>query len=376
MERFQGYFVDDNVEDLTTFSELLTELDYGENSLTVKGLNLVGESQLANIIVESNPDILFLDFRLDDNLQANNMSNDQGYKGGSLAQNIREKITSSNKKIKDFPIVLVSAENNIENLYKPDKTAHDLFDCCYEKEYLYKRENHSKLTGKIIALINGYRALNNINQENLDFKQLFGSNLDDEIKSILDQQEIRIPLNSSAIPHVKAKFILKNILRREGILLSIHEIAARLGAKPESIGSDVLSKLDNFKYCGVFYEGWERWWANSFDDFLVSLVGYRPFSLTAKERVEKINEKLGTSLIPAISRWTNTADEKIAFACIVCEQPTEIKNSLSVYDPSLLSFIQKKRICNSCIKSGYERNGIIIDDHDEKFVKNIIDQGV
>ena len=130
MKNFKGYFVDDNSEDLTIFSELLSEIDYSESSLKVEGMRLIGESKLANNIVDSQPNILFLDFRLDDNLQANNMNNDQGYKGGSLAQNIREKITSGNNSIKDFPIVLVSAENNIEHLYKPDRRAHDLFDSC------------------------------------------------------------------------------------------------------------------------------------------------------------------------------------------------------------------------------------------------------
>ena len=272
MKNFKGYFVDDNSEDLTIFSELLSEIDYSESSLKVEGIRLIGESKLANNIVDSQPNILFLDFRLDDNLQANNMNNDQGYKGGSLAQNIREKITSGNNSIKDFPIVLVSAENNIEHLYKPDRTAHDLFDSCYEKEYLNDRKNHNKLAKKIIGLIKGYQTLNNMNAESLDFKQLFGNNLDDETKSILDQQAIRSPLKSTNIPHIRAKFILKNILRREGILLSRYEIAARLGAMPDSLDTVVFDRLEGFKYSGVFSEGWERWWANSFDEFLATLV--------------------------------------------------------------------------------------------------------
>jgi hypothetical protein len=297
----------------------------------------------------------------------------EAYKGGGLAQILREKVSKSNGVYQDHPIVLVSSENNLEYLYDPEKTTHDLFDSCYKKEELADENNHRKISNKIIALIEGYKILNQQSIE-LDILKLFNIEKNEESEEILTQQELKQPLLSSEIPHVRARFILKNILRREGVLISSYEVAARLGADPESLDETILSALNNCKYTGIFSEGWERWWSHLFEDFLTDNVGFRPYSMTSKDRIEKLNCKIGSTLKPAVSRWNGLADEKAVFACTLCRQPTELKHSLSVYDPSIPKFVQKKRICFRCIKDeDLNRKKIFIDDNDKKFVKSIME---
>ncbi len=372
-DSYKGVFIDDNIDDKNKYSQIFNYLPYSTSNLVVEGLPPEKIMDLANTISQNSPDIVFLDFRLDEDLANNGLSVNEAYKGGGLAQILRERVSRNEGPYQDHPIVLVSSENNLEHLYDPEKTTHDLFDSCYKKEELADDENHKKISKKIIALIEGYKILNHQAIEP-DLSNLFNLDKNEENDEILNQQELKQPILSSDIPHVRARFILKNILRREGVLISRYELAARLGADPKSLDETILFALNNCKYTGIFSEGWERWWSHLFEDFLTENVGFRPYSMTSKERVEIVNSKIGSTLKPAISRWNASVDEKAVFACSLCRQPTELKHSLSVYDPSIPKFVQKKRICFKCIKNeALERKKIFIDDNDKKFVKSIME---
>lgn len=373
---YKGLFIDDNIDDKIKYSQIFNYLSYTTSNLVVEGLPPEKIMDLANTIRQSSPDIVFLDFRLDEDLANNDLSVNEAYKGGGIAQILRERVSKNEGRYQDHPIVLVSSENNLEYLYDPEKTTHDLFDSCYKKEDLADENNHDKLSKKIIALIEGYKILNHQTSD-LDLLNLFNLYENEENEEILNQQELKQPLWGSDIPHVRARFILKNILRREGILLSKYEIAARLGANPESLDEIILSALNKCKYTGIFSEGWERWWSHLFEDFLTENLGFRPYSMSSKDRVEILNSKIGSALLPAISRWNRSVEEKTLFSCTLCRQPTELKHSLSAYDPSIPKFVQKKRICFRCIKEeSYEKNKIFIDDNDQKFVRDILEKAI
>jgi len=370
---YQGIFIDDNEEDKVKYSQIFTYLPYIDTKLVVDGVSPKKIMDVVNDILQKSTDIVFLDFRLDEELLSNDLTVSESYKGGGLAQILREKVSKVDNQYKDYPIVLVSSENNLENLYDPEKTTHDLFDSCYKKEDLVNTENHQKISKKIISLIEGYQILNK-QESNLDLLKLFNLEENEENEEIINQQELKQPLLSSEIPHVRSKFILKNLLRREGVLLSRYEVAARLGADFNSLDDSLFEALKGCEYTGVFSRGWERWWAHLFEDFLTENIGFRPYSMTSKERVSLLNSKIGSELKPARSRWNSSENEKAVFACTFCRQPTELKHSLSVYDPLTPKFVQKKRICFSCIREGvYERNKIFIDDSDKKFVKGIME---
>lgn len=373
---YTGFFIDDNEDDKGKYSRIFNYLPYGASKLTIQGIPPTKIMDLAKNILTGSPDIVFLDFRLDEELTSNDLTIDESYKGGGLAQILREKVINVDNIYKDFPIILVSSENNLEHLYAPEKTTHDLFDSCYKKEELGDESKHEKISKKIIALIEGYKVLNR-QTLNLDLFNLFNLEKNEDNEAILNQQELKQPLLASEIPHVRSKFILKNILRREGILLSRDEVTSRLGANPESLDEVILSALNSCKYTGIFSKGWERWWSHLFEDFLTEKVGFRPYSMTSTERVSQLNSEIGSNLQPAISRWNGSIDEKAVFSCTFCRQPTELKHSLSVYDPLIPKFVQKKRVCFKCIKDeALERKKIFIDDSDKKFVINIMQNNI
>ena len=113
----------------------------------------------------------------------------------------------------------------------------------------------------------------------------------------------------------------------------------------------LTSELEDAKYEGIFAEGWERWWQHKIEDLFFRYEILRPYSLTAEERTSKINAIFDANLKPATSQYTGKTDEKVAFACTCCRKPTEVKHSLSVYDPQIPNFVIKKRVCFACLIS-------------------------
>ncbi|RKZ72905.1 MAG: hypothetical protein DRQ57_16125, partial [Gammaproteobacteria bacterium] len=93
-----------------------------------------------------------------------------------------------------------------------------------------------------------------------------------------------------------------------------------------------------------------------------------PFgNLTGRERVLRLNEKLGLKLSPA----------EFVFACDSCHQPTEQQYSVLAYESNPLphSFIQRRHICWKCVETGeFVKSGLATDDG-ERFVVEMIQNG-
>lgn len=371
---YKGIFVDDCKADLDIYSSLISELESKNYKLEIEGMELGEITKISTNILKLSPDLVLLDFRLDEDLSSNNLNIDQSYRGGALAQLLREKAIANNTSV-DFPIVLLSAEDNIDKLYHPDKTSHDLFDCCYSKEDVAKEACLSKVKifDKLIALIEGYRVLNTKRTQDEDILSIFSIECSD-IKEIVEQQDIYLPLVSAGASHIAAQFILKYILRREGILCSSREVSAKLGINEDQFNESVTQWLEdkNCKYKDIFSFGWKRWWAHRVEEAIEEAVGSRAFNMTAEERVEKLNQEVNLNLTPAKSSWTNQTNEKLLFACCLCRQPTEVKHSLSVYDPNIPKFVQKKRICWTCIRDDRYKGKIEVDELEKRFIPNIL----
>lgn len=365
MTEFKGMFIDDNPEHSLVYSNILSLLEYPNQSKLLVSAEPVTEfSEMVKKVIDSNVDILFLDYRLDEILVDKCFDNSTSYKGGGLAQFLREKastITGDSQPtytFKDIPIVLISSEDNIQRLYEPEQTTHDLFDAVYSKRTIGLEIEQQKFSKKFFSLIVGYKRLAkyvNDNDTNVVLAIFKLKDEDNEGQEIVKKQEIVKPLNKSTLAHVRARFLLKYILRREGVLLSKHELVARLGTTMESFDSmnsvKLTSELEDAKYEGIFAEGWERWWQHKIEDLFFRYEILRPYSLTAEERTSKINAIFDANLKPATSQYTGKTDEKVAFACTCCRKPTEVKHSLSVYDPQIPNFVIKKRVCFACLIS-------------------------
>ena len=361
--RYKGFYVDDSLTDQIFARRLSTRDNEG---LTLSFKPVKEAADLADEIFEAHPDLVALDFRLDENLAETNLRH--AYKGSGLAQLLRDRAAVEPQW--DFPIVLVSNEQKYHKYYRPDGTAHDLFDRAYFKENV--SEDSTEARRELLSLCEGYEALKAIWSSG-DRLSVFG--LTDKERHVVNVQELRLALEDAAAPHIAARIILRDIIDRTGILLSDGEVAARLGISPNQISlvTPMLTAND-IPYNGVFGAGWRRWWAHRFDDWAEEYFKRRPTSLTAAERARIISEKEGLEVEAAKSPWNDSSDEKVAFSCACCGRPTEIRHSLTAFDPRVPRFGQRKRICWDCIQADRMGNGpaaLKIDEIDANFVDEV-----
>lgn len=357
---FKGFFVDDSPED-AVFARLLSSGI--RQGLDLEYLQVEEAGKLSARIFDAKADIVLLDFRLDENPAM--VSPDNAYKGSGLAQLLRDKaITAPDN---DFPIVLVSAENKFNAFFRPDRTAHDLFDRAYGKEYVHTSE--VQIQNELVSLCEGYKALKESWKS--DRMSVFALTEDDQ--HAFDHQEITYPIIDATSPHIAARVILKTLIEREGVLISTREAAARLGADESQIGEiEKLLEKNGLAYQGIFSSGWPRWLAYKFDNWIEDLLGKRPSTLTGNERCQIINEKTGLELVPAKSTWNGSSDEKFIFSCASCHRPTEIKHSLAAFDPLCPRHGQRKRICWDCIQTDkFSHNHLNIDDIDRDMIEDV-----
>ena len=83
MTDYKGMFIDDSEKDGKLYSKILNTLKYPYDSkLVVKPETVTEFSQMINRIVNSDVEILFLDYRLDEILVDKPIDNSNSYKGG------------------------------------------------------------------------------------------------------------------------------------------------------------------------------------------------------------------------------------------------------------------------------------------------------
>jgi hypothetical protein len=63
--------------------------------------------------------------------------------------------------------------------------------------------------------------------------------------------------------HELARFILRDLIGRPGLLIEEIRLAARLGIDVENSSdwAKLLNLLEEYKYTGPFNQAWPRWWA-------------------------------------------------------------------------------------------------------------------
>lgn len=358
---FKGFFIDDTEEERIYASLLSTR---GEGGLKIEYRPVSEAATLAGELFESRPDIVALDFRLDENPSMINPKH--AYNGSGLAQLLRDKATLNPEY--DFPIVLISSEEKYERFYKPDGTAHDLFDRTYGK--VATSENAERVKSELISLCEGYQSIKVVWGDKCDRFSIF--ELDDTERDVLVSQELRTAISSAGAPHIAARFILRGIIDRPGILLSDREMAARLGVADIG-GLDTILIEKNIQYKGVFNKGWRRWWAHRFETLATEWFGQRPTNMLGSERFAVLKQKFKFDLTPARSTWNGSLDERFAFSCLSCDRPGEIRHSVAAFDPTAPRFSHRRRICWDCIQTGkYKEMKLDVEDIDLNIVADVL----
>jgi len=362
---YKGLFIDDQKED-----------DYIARYLSSKEQNLQVDFrmpdkellELAEEVIKYKPAILALDYRLDE--RPAGKDNPNRYKAGPLAQQLRDHAVEM--PAEDFPIILVSHEGKIRQFFDPDLTVKDLFDRVYSKESV--TDEQARHVKEIVSLVKGYSQIIKSLEIAKDRRLMHLLDIAEEEGSNFEHQDLQI-INGYMAPHQIARDIFKKIIDRQGLLLDKDNVVAVLGVDSKAIDLDNLFiKLaeNKINYSGVFSDGWDRWWAHRISNYGKKLCGKAFGNLNAEERVTCLNNSYNLKLSPAKSRWTARVDSLYAFACSSCRQPTEIEYSVQAYEPISYEFMQKRRICWTCVQTGeYAEKSLRINTADMFIAKKI-----
>lgn len=338
----RGIFVDDK----DTESQYAAHLTTGSND-KISFVFRRADTDLASLaddIFAGDYSVLAVDYRLDENQVGADPKN--RYRAGALAQLVRERVLDNPDS--DLPIVLVSVEQNVRNYYRPDLTAHDLFDRVYTKDEVVR----TAAPLQIFSLANGYEAFRRYIRHEMELNEILGLRQDES--GFVSEQEIQ-DITTLVAPHQVAHSLFGLFIDRTGKLLQENDLLARLGLAVDTPDKAMLIEIlatSGVAYTGALSDGWPRWWDHRLREWARGLFGAELGNLSATERILALNEKLGLQLQAATSRWTGTSDVFFAFACASCGNPTELQYSVPAYDNTIYKSVEHKRICWACLESG------------------------
>lgn len=351
---FTGIYIDDQEQNYGEFLNV-TGKDSVKFRLDIRP-NEAGK--LVESILKANTDIVALDYRLDDNQRS---FPEATYRAGGPAQMLREEMLD--RPDEDFPIILISTEENIRQLYRPDETAHNLFDAWYLKTKLPDETYTKKVGTQIVGLIKGYKTIGDVAGKAQKHLTLLNLSLDEWNE--LNPSALLISLRETSVTHVIARILLQNVIKRPGLLLRPIDAYARLSLAPENDNLDKAFKFlfdAGLGYEGAFSDGWPRLWRHRFEKWAHENIGDPFSSVPGNNRVDFFNTVARTEYKAARSKWSGRDDELFSFACASCQAPTELKHSVAAHDPLVPKYCERRRICFECVQTdAYLRKALLIE---------------
>lgn len=278
------------------------------------------EEQLQSIKnKEDEIDGIILDLKLDDlpNLNGHRAK----FRGTSLAQEIRTR--QKEGILKSFPIVLFSANDKVSLAL--EKSGKDLFDICIDKSNI-NSESFAIYTPQLLTLASGYKKL----LKTKDIKESLNSDISFIDSRFLSELE---DYQSSPV-HVQARFIITELLDKQGLLINEDVLAARLGIdKTSSPDWELLKQsLSTAQYTGVFYEGWPKWWMHLVDRWWTEKieVNLSLHSTPASKKVEQIRAKLNFDKLEVAQRIDKSVSDEFWTICKGYNRPLDPVDGLII----------------------------------------------
>ena len=275
-------------------------------------------------------DGIILDWRLTEELQRSTPELAESlvkYSAEALAQHLRylatEKVLN-----KDIPIILCSMNHGFKSHYKRDSTGHDLFDEVYEK--MEFTEKHSTVVSELQSMVAAYKTLQT------------GTPTWNSILGISQETEIDVRLVNSLttlienkVPHVLVRFLLNEVIKKPGVLIDEHILAARLGIDKDG-SSDWQSLLDTtinpmMKYSGLLSTGWSCWWAGELVQWWKAEVSpQHPQLLGAEQRVTLLKKQTGLENLTPAEKLKFCASDEYWTVCVATKRPIDIADGLRI----------------------------------------------
>ncbi|WP_334044352.1 response regulator [Burkholderia ambifaria] len=321
MTKLHFLCVDDHVSDLNTLVTLLEQV--GHN---IKFTSVLPDSfeKMLEIVRETSPpfDGVLLDLRLDQNHGATGAN--VHYNAAELATLFRGEM--ANKHISDIPIILWTISAKLKKSYIPNPFSHDLFDMVLDKERIGNdTEYRARSVSQMTSVARGFKEIIKASSTAKAFVEFLAP----PAENILDPRigsHLAVRGPAKAISSI-ARFILTELIGKNGPLIDEGTLCARLGVTVSSFHDSALQKHCNrlAKYKGPFADAWSRWWWPAIDAWWNSRFQDQlpMIALDAGERVKIFNNAFRNSKLMQQLPIDAGYSTKFSTCCAVLERPID-----------------------------------------------------
>lgn len=281
-------------------------------------------------------DGLILDLRLNDNPNKDGLY--APYRGSAVAQELRT-LAKENVFKKDFPIILISGNNKIEESL--DTTSIDLFDVILNKNTIEDSTGYTydEIKQLLRVLSEGYNFLSN---DKKSVKSILDTEeIDDLDRRFIDQLESILNKPN----HIIAQFIIKKLLSRKTFLIDEKVLAARLGVDTASLDWDKLKHtLEPYMFTGLFSGFYKRWWMNKINVWWQKEISNEvPLrSSSGEQRVETLQKALNLKNLNPAQKTARSKSSNFWTVCIGSDKPIDTVDGLVIQGQNNLFPWQEK----------------------------------
>ncbi|MEO7048149.1 MAG: hypothetical protein ABI091_22820 [Ferruginibacter sp.] len=233
------------------------------------------------------------------------------YKGSTVAQELRS--LSKEGVLKDFPMILFSGTDKLEQYLDP--TSKDLFDKIVDKTKIEQPGyfNYTDFRDKLKWLADGYAYINDLEERTI--KEFFKTN----DLTIFDPRFVEYFNTVLEKPvHIIVQFLIREVIGQPCFLINENYLSARLGiSKLSEDWQNLLRKLSDCKYTGVFSNYYNHWWMPLINRYWKTEISedLNLRTLSASKRTELIIDKSGLKKLNPLPRPEKCKSESFWVSC-------------------------------------------------------------
>ena len=288
------------------------------------------------------------------------------YTATSVAQWISSFVIAEKKAAK--PVVLLSNDLQCAN-FKADITSHDLFDMVLERS---GGIDWGWLAQTLAILAEDYGKLNEDAEKNL--KDILQNSAIDTASAYFAPFQTPATFNVSQF----ANFILNDLFKHPGLLISERLLAARFGVDIDKSGKSWVDFKNKYlgiaRYRGVFERLTECYWSKKAQEVFVTLSGGRSAaSMTTVQRVETL--KKNTEDAKDLEAYA-PEDKEISLYCWAIDEatgkPLDSSEGYMIQEEGGLKSWQEPRFLSfDTIESGKKGDYILTPSEQERYDEDL-----
>lgn len=263
---------------------------------------------------------LLLDIRLD---QVPPNTSRPHFNGLTVAQEIRTQQTLG--RLHHIPLVRFSQPAIVDKYVGNDTTSLDLFDAIILKGEVVEQADRVALL--LVDLSRGYKTIRNLDVPNGEEWLSALLALDTSHVLRLDERLLIQLAAAGRLTHEVARYLLRRLLERPGVLVDEGTLAIRLGVDMERSADWAMLRAELEQKCGYtgpFGESHARWWWMLVEDWWLDDIGeQRPLrSLSAQQRMRSLMNGRDFSLAP-IQSPSGSRGERFWMPCARTGEPVD-----------------------------------------------------